>query len=181
MNRILVIAWAALLLGGATAEAQFGPPRQPDPEVVPKERGGPYLSYSSFERLGENLERAFKDHPVHGANIEREKTRMPAGGRLHIYIEEKSEAAANPKNFTVQVTDKDGKELVRFLGRDQKSQRLGKPNLPWIGEMSVAIPVKCSGTVTVTVWNALTRKMWTYAVTPEAPARALEEDTRNTD
>lgn len=180
VKAILVFVSAALLQA-TPARAQFGPPRQPDPEVEPTARGGPYVSYDSLERLEIQVDFLVRENSRYAATAAQMKASLPAGGKLHIYIEEKSEAAANPKNFTVRVTDKDGKELVKVTGRDQKPFRDGKPNLPWTGDISVGIPVKWSGTATVKVWNALTRKMWTYQVRAEARANAAEENKPQTD
>jgi hypothetical protein len=183
MKNITTLVLAALLTG-ATLSAGKPPPTEIEfykrlgKGVVPAEKGGPFVRYLPPGEWGINPD-----------------GKVP-GGAISFETREKTEAAARVQNCTVQVTDKNGKELVRFrpeppkedeadpveteiLKPDNKGEpkwvkdntrvksgprRDGTAELPWMEFAAFDIPVAWSGTLTVKIYNAHTKKTWAYTI-----------------
>ena len=141
------------------------------PWVTPKEKGAPWIGYQSAESALKQIDEAAARDPKFAMSSEKMRASIMPGGEFSINVQEKSEAAANTKNITVQITDENGKEIIRKTGPDEKPYRDGT-NEPWQNNMLVSVPKKWTGTITLKVWNALTREMWTYTVKEPAELEA---------
>lgn len=139
--------------------------------ITPKEKDAPWMGYASAASVIKQMDDAISLNPERSEGFKRARALVPPGGEFGINIHEKSEAAANTKNVTVRITDESGKEIVRVTGEDQKPHREGTER-PWRNQMSVPVPKPWSGTITVKVWNAMSREMWTYTVKEPAETAA---------
>jgi len=180
MKSIKTLVLAALLTGATLSAAKPPPPetefyKRLGKGVVPAEKGGPFVRFLPPGEWGINPD-----------------GKAP-GGAISFETREKSEAAARVQNFTVQVTDKNGKELVRFRKEPEKEpegkpvetyflkpggkkwvkdntkvksgpRRDGTAELPWMEFAAFDIPAAWTGNVTVKIYNEQTRKMWVYTI-----------------